>query len=389
MSKKIKTVVKTGISQQTNPKKAAQELYDAIYQADASFAVFYCSSNYNLPILEKALAEKFTDIPLIGCTTAGEIGPNGLSDDSLTGFTISSSKVTVSTTLISNEGFNSDTASNAYNKLCQERDATLPNDGWGNFLFLICDGVSQMEERIVSTLFSEASGTPLVGGSAGDDSRFLKTHVYYQGKFHENSSLISLVSTSLPHTVFKTENFIDKQGKKMVVTEADNSRRIVTEIDGLPASEGYAELFDIDEGDLTLDFYAAHPVAVKLGDKLYVRSITHATKKLSDELPSTLKFACAIDSGIVLTAVEEVDMEANLETCFDKVHEQIGKPILTIGFDCLLRKNQYINNNICTEIGKIMQRNHVIGFNTYGEQINSLHVNQTFTGVAFGEDLSE
>ncbi len=394
MSKSMEPVIKTGSSERADSKKAVKELYDAIYQADVSFAVFYCSANYDLKALEEALAEKFADIPLIGCTTAGEIGPNGLSDDSLTGFTICSDKITVATTLISTDNFSSSNVSNACHKLNREREAVLPearssNKEWENFLFLICDGVSRMEERIVSTLYAEAFGTPIVGGSAGDHDRFVKTHVFYQGKFHESSSLISLVSTSLPFSVFKTENFVEKDGEKMVVTESNSSQRIVTEINGLPASEGYAEAFEIDEEDLSLGFYAAHPVAVKLGGNLFIRSITQATKKLTDDPPGRIQFACAIDTGIVLTTVEEVDMVSNLADCFEKVQEEIGEPILTLGFDCMLRKVRYKSRNIRDEIGKIMQRNHVVGFHTYGEQYSSLHVNQTFTAVAFGKGSAE
>jgi len=29
----------------------------------------------------------------------------------------------------------------------------------------------------------------------------------------------------------------------------------------------------------------------------------------------------------------------------------------------------------------------VIGFNTYGEQFNGMHINQTFTGVAIGRPV--
>ena len=34
-------------------------------------------------------------------------------------------------------------------------------------------------------------------------------------------------------------------------------------------------------------------------------------------------------------------------------------------------------------ISDILSKHNVIGFNTYGEQIGALHVNQTLTGVAF------
>jgi hypothetical protein len=35
-------------------------------------------------------------------------------------------------------------------------------------------------------------------------------------------------------------------------------------------------------------------------------------------------------------------------------------------------------------VGRIFAENKVIGFATYGEQYNAMHVNQTFTGVAIG-----
>ena len=35
-------------------------------------------------------------------------------------------------------------------------------------------------------------------------------------------------------------------------------------------------------------------------------------------------------------------------------------------------------------VSELFVRNGVIGFCTYGEQFNSMHVNQTFTGIAIG-----
>ncbi len=42
------------------------------------------------------------------------------------------------------------------------------------------------------------------------------------------------------------------------------------------------------------------------------------------------------------------------------------------------------NRQVTHKISKIYQENNVIGFNTYGEQYRSMHLNQTFTGIAFG-----
>jgi hypothetical protein len=37
-------------------------------------------------------------------------------------------------------------------------------------------------------------------------------------------------------------------------------------------------------------------------------------------------------------------------------------------------------------MGGIMKHNQVFGFSTYGEQYDGLHMNQTFTGIAIGND---
>lgn len=36
-------------------------------------------------------------------------------------------------------------------------------------------------------------------------------------------------------------------------------------------------------------------------------------------------------------------------------------------------------------VGEVFCRNNTVGFSTYGEQFHGVHVNQTLTGVAFGE----
>jgi hypothetical protein len=43
------------------------------------------------------------------------------------------------------------------------------------------------------------------------------------------------------------------------------------------------------------------------------------------------------------------------------------------------------NKKLQKQMNAIFQKNHVIGFNTYGEQFKSVHVNQTFTGIVLGE----
>jgi hypothetical protein len=107
-----------------------------------------------------------------------------------------------------------------------------------------------------------------------------------------------------------------------------------------------------------------------------------AIQKMNED--QSIQFACAIDEGIVLTVARGVDMVRNLESAFADVRARIGPPSLVLGCDCILRFLEAQELGLRERIGQIMIENNVVGFATYGEQFNAMHVNQTFTGVALG-----
>jgi hypothetical protein len=51
----------------------------------------------------------------------------------------------------------------------------------------------------------------------------------------------------------------------------------------------------------------------------------------------------------------------------------------------VLRRLDARNRQVYREISELYRTKKVIGFGTYGEQYRSMHLNQTFTGIAFGE----
>ena len=57
-------------------------------------------------------------------------------------------------------------------------------------------------------------------------------------------------------------------------------------------------------------------------------------------------------------------------------------PETIIACDCILRRLEVEQVQGLREMSRILAGNNVVGFSTYGEQFNSVHVNQTFTGVA-------
>ncbi|PKO58398.1 MAG: FIST domain containing protein, partial [Betaproteobacteria bacterium HGW-Betaproteobacteria-19] len=77
--------LRAGQSLATDPRQAVEGLYLAIAQPDMALVVFFCSSRFDLGVLAVAINERFAGTPVIGCTTAGEIGPAGYRDGSLVG----------------------------------------------------------------------------------------------------------------------------------------------------------------------------------------------------------------------------------------------------------------------------------------------------------------
>jgi hypothetical protein len=154
---------------------------------------------------------------------------------------------------------------------------------------------------------------------------------------------------------------------------------LVHEINGRRAAEEYARVVGMQVMELRHLIYFATPVMLQVGGEYYVRSIQ---KVLED---GSLMFFSAIDEGLVLRLAERGDFVQNLEEAFRMVRKKIPHISLTIGCDCILRRLEVMDKQLEGEVNKILVSNKVIGFNTYGEQFNSVHVNQTFTGIVLGE----
>lgn len=363
-----------------DPRTAARELHAGLAADALALAIVYCSPRYDLAALGAALAEVFgADAPVIGCTTAGEITPAGYLEGAVTGVSLAGAGVVAHTERIDGLrefelGRGERTAAAA---LAAMRARGVDPTGTSCFGLLLCDGLSMQEEALVSALYAQLGGVQLIGGSAGDGLRFEATYLYHQGAFHTDCALFTLVATPAPFKVFKTEHFVPSP-RKMVVTGAEPARRIVTEINGEPAAREYARMVGLAVDKLTPMIFAAHPVVVSVAGHSYVRSI----QKVNDD--DSLSFFCAIDEGIVLTVAQGVDIVRNLADAFAGVHRELGPPALVLGCDCILRSLEIGQRGCRDEIAALMQANNVIGFATYGEQYNAMHVNQTFTGVAIG-----
>jgi hypothetical protein len=366
----------------TDARQAAREFHEGVIQPDTELVVFFCSSDYELDVLGEELQRLFGEVPVVGCTTAGEIGPAGYRTRTLSGVSFPAGACTAVTGLLDDlQQFTMARGHAFAQSLMQSLELRAPKaDAANSFGFLLIDGLSIREEPVTRTLQTALGNIMLFGGSAGDDLKFGKTWVYHNGAFHTDSAVVMLMSTSFPFRVFKTQHFSSLE-ERLVVTEADTEHRVVKEINGLPAAEEYARLIGADADALEPASFAAAPVVVLIDGTDYVRSIQ---KALPD---GSLSFYCAIDEGLVLRVARGVDLVTNLDRAFAGIREELGEPQAVIACDCILRNLEVSQNGSKPAVEAILRRNNAVGFSTYGEQYGGVHVNQTFTGIAFGADV--
>ncbi|WP_142848688.1 nitric oxide-sensing protein NosP [Telmatospirillum sp. J64-1] len=372
------TCTRRGVTRATTAEDAAEDLFRALSGPGTSLVMVFCSAEMDLSAFSAALRRRFGDVPVIGCTTAGELGPGGYMRGGAVGLSLSAPDFHAASERIDNlAAFTMAQGHEVVRHALQRLERQMPGLRRDQiFAMVLIDGLSICEETVVSSLHGALGEIPLFGGSAADSLRFQKTPVLYDGEFRSNSAVFTLIACRHPFRVFKTEHFAG-YGEKMVVTEADPTRRVVNEINAEPAAREYARLIGLEMEDLTPQIFAARPVVVRVGGMNFVRSIQ---KVNPDE---SLTFFCAIDEGIVLTLARgSTDITQDLLRLFDRLRDEMGPPGLVIGCDCILRYLELEQHQLLGRAGRIMAENNVIGFSTFGEQFQAMHVNQTFTGVA-------
>jgi hypothetical protein len=344
---------------------------------------FVCAS-YDAARFAEAMHAALPGVSIFGCTTAGELSPAGWTSNSVVAIGMLRKDFTLVAHMIedlSHFGVEEGSAG-----IAEARAALMASgpriETDKCFGLLLIDGLCRREEAVISALYSALDDIPVVGGSAGDGMSFEKTWMIRDGAVHRDAALLLLFHTDLPFTPFKCDYF-EPTDHKMVVTDADTELRVVRELNAEPAATEYAMHVGLVESSLDSTSFASHPVLVGVGGQYYARSI----QKVNAD--GSLSFFCAIDEGLVLTVAKPLDQYESTLSTFERLEAELGAVSIYIGFDCVLRRLAAERMQIAHRLSDLYSRRHVIGFNTYGEQYRSMHVNQTFTGLALGYRRAE
>ncbi len=362
------------MSQKDTAMDALGEISAQFESSDSAFLLVFADPRYDIAEMEAAFEHYWGDLPVYGCTTAGEIGKAGYSVGSIVAITFPKAHFKAHATLFDFD--REHTVVEIAERTRNDASVELLESFRNHFGILLVDGVSGMEDIVTAAVeVGLDNKIPVFGGSAADAMAFEKTSFFSNGRAHSNGALLLTIATDYELVGFGFDHF-EPTDVKAVVTGAIPERRILSELNGSPAADEYARLIGKPLDQISPIDFAENPLLVRSGDKLHVRSI----KEFTDN--GHIAMLAAIDYGLVFNLGRGKELIRTLVSELASVTLRNQKPDMILGFDCVLRKLEITDRNLADEVSEILSHYNVVGFNTYGEQYVGVHVNQTFVGVA-------
>jgi hypothetical protein len=369
--------MKSTYSIQDTPEKAVEDISLQLREVDTKMILFFTSSVYNPQIIGPQMQSAFTNIPVFGCSTAGEIVSGKLLKKSIVAMAFEPEIIQdVNIEVIDVTQENAvDKAFANFEKYFHVGMLDMDPDRYVGILLI--DGLSVAEERIIERI-GDLTDVTFVGGSAGDDLKFERTYVFANGKAYTNAAVLALLKTGVKFDVIKTQSFCELP-KHLVATKVNEQKRSVIEFNGKPASDAYAESLGISVGEAAKCFMH-NPVGLMVDKEPFIRS----PQQIKD---GSMVFYCHVKEGMKLSLMESTNIVEHTQKAIEAKAHQLGGLAGIINFHCILRTLDLEYKNLTEAYGRLFSDTPTIGFSTYGEQYIG-HINQTSTMLVFKKPQS-
>ena len=366
---------------------AARESMKLLGKEHASFAMVFSPVKYDLKKMVEGAYSVLGNIPMIGCSTFGQVTSNGPVKDSVIVITFFSESARVAIGIGNSVGKNPRKAArDAISSAIKELGATDA----GNFMItksgdefvmyspynvimfpdgLNCDGDEIVEgiRDVIGERF------PLIGGSACDDFNFKKTYQFYNGKVYTDSVVVALLNLNVKTGIGVAHGW-KAIGKALLVTKS--KKNTVFEIDGAPAIKVYEDCFGVKKAKLLRQPLAKFAITYPLGIASTEKEYRIRTPIVANE-DGSIVFAAKIPEDSVvrimdgepktaIAAAKDAAKQAWVNAGKPKKSEIVGAIMISdvARYKCLGDKSTKEIEAIEQVIGKIP----IFGFYTYGEQ---------------------
>jgi hypothetical protein len=362
---------------------------DALCGHDPKLVVVFCTESYDLAELLAGIREAAGDVPMIGCSTAGEISASGPGDAGVVvtalggpGFAVATAAADAGGGRLREAGAEVAAALDALD-VHDTDDTDDAHDGGRagrphRVLLLLTDGLAGDQAEIVRGAYRVVgAGVPLVGGCAGDDLRMTATAQFHDGRVLRRSVVAAAIASDAPLGIGVRHGW-RRVGEPMVVTRSDGNR--VHALDDAPALDVYLDRLGApadarhDAAAFTR-FALTHPLGLSRRSGEEVRFVAGAdfgdrSLQCIAQVPQGgLTWFMEGDDASVLAATDGACGDA-LAALADIASGRYDPPIGVLAFDCIARRGVLGEPGIQAEVDRIAAFANgapVAGFYTYGE----------------------
>jgi len=375
--RKMEENIKSVFSTKSLEEEVVLDIKSQLNRCNVKLLVFFASSNFHQYRLSNLLQEAFEDCIVVGCSTAGEIVSGELLKNSVVAMAINSNIVSDAKVEViehMKKNLSLEAAFTSFEKYFNESLYTM--DARKFVGIVLIDGVSRKEEKIMD-LIGNRTNVFFVGGSAGDDLKFLKTHVCANGKaYTDSAALIMLkINDNAEFSIIKTQSF-KALDHIFTANKVNEETREVIEFNNKPAILAYADAVGATSIEDAPKYFNTNPVGLLVGENdIFIRS----PQRIEG---TSILFYCNILEGMEVRLLQATNIVEDTKKAVENKINEFGRIDGIINFHCIERTLELEKKNLEKQYGEIFSDIPTIGFSTYGEEFIG-HMCQTATMLVF------
>lgn len=236
------------------------------------------------------------------------------------------------------------------------------------------------EELVLDTLNSVLSDKKIrvFGASSGADSIKDETFVSYNGQIYANGAVFVLIRNLNGRIYLYKENMYKSTNIELRATDVDCENRMVYEFNDKSALDLIGKDLGIPQ-NMAMDFMDEHPLGRVIDRDIYIVS----AREITDE---GIQFHGRIYNMMPMVVLEMENLENVWNRTARNIKDIVGiRPSFTIAINCAARRAAFIKRNLLNDFNKKLKDSYgeYIGITGFGEQLDSVHLNQTLVLALF------
>lgn len=354
-------------------QKVAKEAWEKLDRKKADIVILFSATSYQYEEVVKGIKSITGEVPVIGCTSAGEFTEEKVTKGGLACAIISSD------THQFYPGLGKNVKENQIQAI-KDASKNFPNQVQGHpfrSAILLVDGlVGKGEETVLAASSILGPSVKFSGGAASDDLKFQKTQVFADGQAIPDAVSVCLVTSQKP-MIISVKHGHKPLSPPLKITKAKGN--VLYEIDDQPALDVWKKYVKDKSKEMGIDIEHTHSpeelsrVLVKHEAGLMTGNDYKIRFPASANPDGSLNFVCTMREGSVIKIMDSDDRSqiVSARLAAEKaIQDSKGEKMAgAIVFDCCCRSMLLQSKfpEAVAEIKKTLGNIPIIGFETYGE----------------------